>query len=55
MYLQSIFGPRFFFPFKKSIIGHKYYHSKEEILEINKDYEFVYKQKLKINFFRLNV
>jgi len=41
MYLQSIFGPRFFFPLKSNSDAHKYYYKKEEILQINKDYEFV--------------
>jgi len=41
MYLQSIIGPRYFFPFKKIRYSHRYYYTKKEILEINKDYENV--------------
>lgn len=41
MYLQTIFGPRFLFPIKTNSNSHKYYYKKEEILQINKEYEFV--------------
>ena len=41
MYLQSVFGPRYFFPFKKTRNAHRYYYTKKEILEINKEYENV--------------
>ena len=41
MYFQSIFGPRFFFPVKPSGNSHRYYYTKEEITNINKEYENV--------------
>jgi hypothetical protein len=40
--MQTVFGPRFFIPCKfQSDNKHKFYRTKDEILETNKDYEYV--------------
>lgn len=46
MYLQSIFGPRFFFPMRKNTNIHRYYHTKAEIIKINKEFENVRTRKI---------
>ena len=53
MYFQSVFGPRFFFPVKSSGSIHRYYYTKEEIINFNKDYENV--SFYTINYIRENV